>query len=56
MNFQEIKCEFLFGLVKDKIKILNEREKNILEEKLSKSEIDTAIGQMKNGNSSGIDV
>ena len=55
LNFQETECEFLFGLVKDKIKILNERENNILEEKLSKSKIDTAIKQMKNGKSPGID-
>lgn len=54
-NFNKSECDCLFEQVKDKIKTLNEVEKNALEENLKICEIETAIKQMKNGKSPGID-
>lgn len=54
-NFQKTDCDFLFEIIKDNIKTLNEKDEKLREEDLSLSEIEMALKQMKNGKSPGLD-
>lgn len=48
-------CDFLFEKIDENIKKLDVEDKHILEEELTIIEIETALKQMKNGKSPGID-